>query len=158
MASSETVAIPRVVLGYGVLGLVPFLAPPLLGLASPAHVEPLALLALGYAALILSFLGGARWGAEAQRPAPRVLTVSLSMLPTIAGLLLLVLPGLPRAMQLSAMAALLVLHFLWDMRAAHLPGWYPRLRGWLTFGAVLGLMAMASIMAKAAAATNAMMI
>ncbi|WP_426165161.1 DUF3429 domain-containing protein [Sandarakinorhabdus sp. DWP1-3-1] len=158
MAGGDTVAIPRVVLGYGSLGLMPFLAPPLLSLATPAHVEPLALLALGYAALILSFLGGARWGMAVQRPAPQFLTISLAMLPTIAGLVLLLLPGLPRAVQLSAMAALLVLHFIWDARAADAPRWYPRLRGWLTFGAVLGLMAMASIMAKAARATDAMMI
>ncbi len=150
--------IPRSILVYGLLGLIPFLAPPLLSLWVPAHGAFLALVALGYAALILSFLGGARWGAEAQQPRPRVLTVSLAMLPTIAGLLLLLAPGLSRPAQLTAMAALLVLHFVWDLRSAGLPPWYPRLRALLTFGAVTGLMAMAAMMMKAAEVVDGSMV
>ena len=150
--------IPGSILFYGLLGLVPFLAPPLLGLWVPAHAPFLALVVLGYAALILSFLGGARWGAEAQRPAPRFGVVTLSMLPTLAGLLLLLAPGLSRPAQLTAMAALLILHFAWDVRSSGLPPWYPRLRALLTFGAVMGLMAMAAMMAKAAALVDATMV
>ncbi|MFZ4690595.1 MAG: DUF3429 domain-containing protein [Polymorphobacter sp.] len=150
--------IPGVVLVYGVLGLVPFLAPPLLGAFSPAHAEVLGLVALGYGALILSFLGGARWGIEALRPAPGVATVSLAMLPTLAGFALLLAPGLSRPTQLAAMAVLLVLHFGWDVRSAGLPGWYPRLRALLTVGAVAGLTAMALVVARAAAVADATMV
>jgi hypothetical protein len=153
-----TARIPGSILFYGLLGLIPFLAPPLLSLWVPAHAPFLALVALGYAALILSFLGGARWGAEAQRQVPRFGTISLAMLPTIAGLLLLLAPGLSRPAQLTAMAALLVLHFVWDVRSSGLPPWYPRLRALLTFGAITGLMAMAGIMLKVAEALSATMV
>ena len=75
---------PRIVLAYGLLGLIPFLAPPLLTVAVPAHGGALALVALAYGALILSFLGGARWGLAVATPAPGLLTVSFAMLPTLA--------------------------------------------------------------------------
>ncbi len=137
--------IPTVVLVYGLLGLVPFLAPPLLARAVPAHAAGLGLVALGYGALILSFLGGARWGLEVARPAPRFGVITLSMLPTLAGLAVLLIPGLARPVQLTAMAVLLALHLAWDVRAAGLPPWYPRLRAILSIGAVVGLVAMAFI-------------
>ena len=98
-----------------------------------------------YGALILSFLGGARWGLEVARPQPRVAVVSLAMLPSLVGLVLLLLPSDWRSLQLWGLAAALLLHWLWDVRAAGLPPWYPRLRTILTLGAVTGLAAMALI-------------
>lgn len=135
--------IPRSILVYGLLGLIPFLAPPLLAVASLAHIGLLALVSLGYAALILSFLGGARWGLAVAHPVPGLGTVSLAMLPTIAALALLLTPGLARPLQLLVMAGLLTLHYVWDALSPGLPPWYPRLRAILTLGAVTGLVAMA---------------
>jgi hypothetical protein len=137
--------IPTVVLVYGLLGLIPFLAPPLLGLAIPAHAADIGLVALGYGALILSFLGGARWGLEVARPAPRFGTITLAMLPTLAALTVLIIPGLACPVQLTTMAVLLALHLAWDVRARDLPPWYPRLRALLSVGAVTGLVAMAFV-------------
>jgi hypothetical protein len=65
------------------------------------------------------------------------------MLPTLAGLAVLLIPGLARPVQLTAMAVLLALHLAWDARATGLPPWYPRLRAILSVGAVIGLVAMA---------------
>ena len=65
------------------------------------------------------------------------------MLPTLAALALLLYPGLPRPLQLLALAALLTLHYVWDALSPGLPPWYPRLRAILTLGAVTGLVAMA---------------
>ena len=60
LGTPTTPPVPRVVLIYGVLGLVPFLAPPLVGLLAPDQ-SGLAGTALAlYGGLILSFLGGAR--------------------------------------------------------------------------------------------------
>lgn len=56
--------IPRVVLIYGVLGLAPFLAPPLIGYLAPERSALTATALALYGGLILSFLGGARWGVE----------------------------------------------------------------------------------------------
>lgn len=150
--------IPNSVLGYGLLGTLPFVAAPLISLSSPAHAGFLGVITVAYGALILSFLGGARWGLEVARPAPRFGVVTLAMLPTIAALVLLLAPIMTRlapSRQLAAMAALLVLSFLWDLRARDLPPWYPRLRAILTFLAVAGLMAMAAIAEKASEAVNA---
>jgi hypothetical protein len=137
--------VPRIVLLYGLLGVIPFWAPPLAAMLWP-HVLSLAgVVAAAYAALILSFLAGARWGLEVARPAPRFGIISLAMLPTLVGLVLLLLPADWRAGQLWALAAALLLHWLWDLGAKGLPPWYPRLRTILTFGAVTGLAAMALI-------------
>jgi hypothetical protein len=131
--------IPGAVLIYGLLGLVPFLGPPAAGLLLPALRPWAAVLLVFYGALILSFLGGARWGLAIARSAPSVITISLAMLPTLVALALLWLPSNARRWQLFGLAAALALHWLWDMGGSDLPPWYSRLRTILTVGAVAGL-------------------
>ncbi len=139
---------PRPVAIYGLLGLIPFLAPPIAGLVRPDYAGLAAAVLAAYGALILSFLGGARWGIEIARPAPRTTIVSLAMLPSLAGLALLILPAGWRQAQLLGLAAALVLHWLWDLCSrGDLPGWYPGLRTVLTAGAVAGLIAGAIVLA-----------
>lgn len=147
--------IPKSVLIYGLLGLIPFLAPPLMAFATPAHADILGLVVLVYGALILSFLGGARWGQEVLRPAPRAMTITLTMLPTLAGFGLLLATTIARPSQLTAMAALLALHLVWDAGATGMPPWYPRLRLLLTLGAIAGLAAMALLVAQSAPVIDA---
>lgn len=150
--------IPRSIFAYGLLGLIPFIAPPLLALRSPAHAGFLAVVEIAYAALILSFLGGARWGLEVARPVPRVGVITLAMLPTIAALALLLGPllvPLSPARQLTGMVILLAVHLVWDATARGLPAWYPRLRGMLTLAAIFGLMVMAGMVQKAAEGAGA---
>lgn len=150
-----TTPIPRPVLIYGLLGLIPFLAPPLIAMATPAHAEILGLVVLVYGALILSFLGGARWGQEVLRPDPRAGIITLAMLPTLAGFGLLLANSIARPAQLTAMAALLALLLVWDAGATGLPRWYPRLRLLLTVGAIAGLGAMALLAARTAPVIDA---
>lgn len=132
--------------------MLPFAAPPVIGLFTPAHADILGLVALVYGALILSFLGGARWGQEVVHPAPRAGIITLAMLPTLAGFALLLANSLDRPAQLTAMAALFGLHFFWDAASSGLPGWYTRLRLLLTMGAAAGLLAMAALASHGAAA------
>lgn len=137
---------PRVVLVYGLLGLIPFLAPPVLGGLFP---DWSALAAHGlalYGGLILSFLGGARWAMAVRQPPVNGLTVSLAMLPTLVALALLLLPAHLRAVQLAGLAGGLLIHGVWDIRSRGLPDWYPRLRLVLTLGAVAGLSAGALVL------------
>lgn len=130
---------PKVVLAYGLAGLVPFWAGPAVMLAFPAWAPAAAVAQAAYAAMILSFLGGARWGMAVRDGPPNAVTVGLSMAPTLAGLLLLIgLHGVPN-LQLMALAAALTLAWGWDLRAADAPAWYGRLRGLLTLGAVTSL-------------------
>ena len=125
--ATASAATPRIILVYGLAGVVPFVAPPLASLAWPGLRDAAATVAVAYGALILSFLGGARWGLAAARPAPGIGVISLAMLPTLA--------------------ALLALHFVWDARSPGLPRWYPRLRALLTAGAVSGLVGEAMVIA-----------
>jgi hypothetical protein len=134
-------AIPPVVLGYGLLGLIPFLAPPLAGFALPEFRDISALVLALYGALILSFLGGARFGFANTQPEPPIGVISLSMLPTLVSLALLVIPASQRRLQLLGLAAALVVHWFWDMQSDRLPSWYGRLRTLLTAGAAAGLTA-----------------
>jgi hypothetical protein len=131
--------VPAPVLFYGRLGLIPFLAPAPAAWLWP-HLAPMAGMLLAvYAALILSFLGGARWGMAV--PAPKVddRLVALSMLPSLAGLALLMLPEAWRGWQLAGLAAAHALHGLWDLRATTVPAWYASLRGQLSLAALAGL-------------------
>lgn len=132
--------IPRVVLFYGLAGLIPFLAMPVGTMVAPDFRWQFNEALLWWSAIILSFLGGARWGAAVQAPAPSPRLIGLTMLPSIAAwLVLLLLPANMRAAQFIAFAAMLAGHLAWDLRSAGLPGWYGQLRVMLTAGAVVAL-------------------
>ncbi len=128
-------------------GLVPFV-----GLAGwillnrddgPRWLEPLTV----YAAIIVSFLAGTRWGKGlagsrwgkglAERD-PRPATLILSNLPPVAAWLTF-LPGVPYEFRLVVLIFALVAMLYWDFRAA--PPWYRTLRSVATAGAVLSLLA-----------------
>ncbi len=138
--------IPRTVLAYGLAGVLPFLACPLSGVLWSDARGAAAVVLAAYGALILSFLGGARWGLEASKVAPRPKVVGLAMLPTLAGLALLTLTGVAPGMQLLGLAVALAAVWVWDLRGSGLPGWYARLRSILTLGAVVGLCAGAAVL------------
>jgi len=139
MPTHAKIATPPWVLLLGRLGLIPFLAPGVAGWLWPA-VAPVAGAALAvYAALILSFLGGARWGAAVTAARIDNRIVSLAMLPSLAGLALLMLPADWRGWQLAGLGGVLIVQGLWDMRATTVPAWYAGLRGQLTLAALAGL-------------------
>ena len=139
--SGRAASVPRAVLVWGLAGLIPFLGLPVLALASPDlsgwSDRALAL----YAAVILSFLGGARWGRAVTEAAPDPRTIALAMAPSVAAWGLVLLPPGHSGIQLTGLIGALVLHLLWDLRSPGLPAWYPRLRLMLTACAVLGLAA-----------------
>ncbi|MEL6691905.1 MAG: DUF3429 domain-containing protein [Pseudomonadota bacterium] len=103
-----------------------------------------ALWLLVYSAVILSFLGGVRWGAEiAKRERPRFAELGPSVLGALTGWGL-VMAGFQHGMQtwlFAAMGAALTLHYFYDAISPELPLWYRRMRVWPTLGAVLSLAA-----------------
>lgn len=134
--------IPASALWLGLLGLLPFYGAAVLA-HQPLPVGPAARIGfVVYAAVILSFLGGVRWGLEIARdggaPSPRRLV--LSVLPSLYGWACAV-GTLAWDMSLSGfIASGFVFQFLWDRAAAReglAPAWYGPLRSILTFG-VLG--------------------
>lgn len=137
--TDHTHSSPSGVWAYGLWGIVPFWSLPLAVLLAPSWTSVAAAIALLYAALILSFLGGARWGLAVSDPSPKSVVVGLAMTPTLAGLAVLVLMHGHVRLQLLALAAALTLSWVWDVTAKGLPSWYGRHRTWLTLGAVGGL-------------------
>ena len=96
----------------------------------------------GYGAVILSFLGGVRWGRTLGDEArlARWLPLGLSVLPSLVGWAALLLPG---GGMFALLAIGLSLQYLLDRDAAEsgvLPVWYGRLRLPLTIGAVAAML------------------
>ena len=118
-------------------GLIPFVGCAALVLLTPdgarVWVEPLTV----YGAIILSFLGGARWGRTMAGPEPDWLQLVLSNLPAVAAWLTF-LPTVPDEFQLLVMIFGLIAMLYWDLRTA--PAWYRDLRLTATGGAALSLL------------------
>ncbi|MEE2525410.1 DUF3429 domain-containing protein [Hyphobacterium sp. HN65] len=143
----------RPVLPYalGIAGLVPFV---FFGWQAVVKSDPEAAIVssfylAGYGAVILSFLGGARWGAEIQRnPSnPDSMTLCLAMAPPLVGWAAIIPTMWDRwQVVLGLLSAGLALQLIWDVvavRRSEFPAWYLPLRILLTTIAVLSLMAAA---------------
>jgi hypothetical protein len=138
-------SIPGAALVLGLAGLIPFAA----GAAALwAHLGPLTpelglKLVISYGAIILSFLGGIRWGTaigpyDTRRQGLELLA---SVLGSLAGLGALFIPPVPA---LTLLIAGFLTQALWDVtsvEAGRLPGWFGKLRMLLTAGAVISLIA-----------------
>ncbi len=128
----------------GIAGLIPFLLGALaVGFAPEIKAEAASAL-LAYGAIILSFLGGIRWGfAVLEGSKAGWAAYGTGVLPSLAAWLG-VLTGGPAGLLVLAVA--LALWYLLESAlppAFPLPAWYLRLRGALTAVAVLALAAAA---------------
>ncbi len=132
-------SVPQAVQVFGVLGIIPFWSLALAAWLAPGWTGVAAVVEAAYAALILSFLGGARWGLAVREAAPNPVVVGLAMTPTLAGLTILIFTHGQGRLALLFFAAALMLSWGWDLTAKGLPQWYARLRTGLTIGAVGGL-------------------
>jgi hypothetical protein len=139
--------IPGAPLALTLAGMAPFAAGA--GVMWAAQADPVlqaqsGLALLAYGAVILSFVGGLRWGAEvAGREAPRAKVLGLSVLGSLAAWAL-VLYGVLGALGWQVFAAAAgahLLHGVWDTGAQGLPAWMRRLRAIGTFGAAAALLA-----------------
>lgn len=137
--------IPATALLLGLAGLIPFVA------GAAAQWRPIPLLdaegglklVVIYGAIILSFLGGIRWGtAIGPYDTGRQGTeFSASVLGSLAGLAAAFLPAIPG---LALLIAGFLMQGLWDVMSVdsgRLPAWFGRLRMILTAGAVISLVA-----------------
>ncbi len=156
MRFSEAITkIPAPALWLGVAGLLPFWLPfLLLGSETEQGATSRALLIqMGYGAVILSFLGGIRWGAALKLP-PGPLQATLfvlSVMPSLAGFVALLLPA---TVGLILLIGGFLLQGVWDVQSSQrgeLPPWYATLRAMLTTGAVLALIAAVMVRAVAVA-------
>lgn len=145
----NTASIPRPALVLGLGGLLPFFASAiavcmLAGNDSPSSASSdFFLLSLGgYGAVILSFLGGIRWG---KLLGDDVLTnqwgpLSLSVVPSLIAWPALLLGG---SLMLLLLATGFAIQYALDRAAVErheLPAWFGRLRLILTSGAIVSLL------------------
>jgi hypothetical protein len=133
-------ALPRPPLALGLAGLLPFWLLALarvtgLGLGAPPAVVGFALAT--YAATILSFLGGIRWGLAMSggRETPGGSAFLLSVLPQLAGWAALALPDPWRCLILGVMILLMGSFDRRLVRQGGAPAWFGRLRLILSLGA-----------------------
>jgi Protein of unknown function (DUF3429) len=126
-------------LGFG--GLLPFIAAAIAAHAPDPWLQDAGRRALvAYGAVILSFLGGVRWGvAMTGRDATGLAgPLVLSILPALLGWVAVLLPPGAGAILLAACLALLLVA---DLRQRDVPPWYRALRVPLSVGAIASLLA-----------------
>lgn len=150
----QPIPFPALALGLG--GLLPFLFSALLvtipsvlspllppGLPMTDTPEKLGAMALGaYGAVILSFLGGVRWGnlLDEEQQLEQWSPLCLSVVPSLIAWLALLLPT---PVMLSVLIAGFILQYMLDVNGVaqrQLPAWFGRLRLILTTGAVVCLL------------------
>lgn len=135
----------------GALGLLPFLAPPVLRIDWFEPVLSWSSLQIVYAAVILSFLGGVRAAQAVFSDDCRSETLVLAMAPPLVGWALAAIGVMgqsePRlaADALLGMALALAAQGVWDVTSKALPEWYRQLRLPLTAMAGVGLVIGAAV-------------
>lgn len=142
-APTGPTAVPPAALWLGLSGLIPFVALALSLWLVPGWADAAARLLIGYGAVILSFMGGCRWGlaAAGMGEGPAVGPLAVSVLPALWAWPVALLPA-PGAM--AGLAAGLVALYLADRAltaAGGAPAWWPALRLPLTAGAAGSLLA-----------------
>jgi hypothetical protein len=138
-------SIPGAALLLGLAGLIPFLggAAALWAMLPGVAPERGLQLIIAYGAIILSFLGGIRWGTAIGPYDPRRqgLEFAASVLGSLAGLAAIFIPAVPA---LTLLIAGFLMQALWDVtsvESGRLPAWFGKLRMLLTAGAVISLTA-----------------
>lgn len=143
MSDSDGNTIPKTALWLSVLAMIPFIAPPLAMLTGAAESDLAALtLQFGYAAVILSLLGGVHLGRAlaGDHIAPTGPRLFWAMTPAVIGWVLMLVPD-PSIIALG-FAAAFVIAFTVDIKAVKygvFPRWYGRMRKYMTIGALISL-------------------
>lgn len=124
----------------GLSGLIPFAGLALLIWIAPGEPMPIRL-AAGYGAVILSFMGGCRWGfaAAGLGKGPTYRLLALSVAPSLYAWIALELPG-PFAFFALALGFILLLSADLSLsRQGGAPAWWPQLRWPLSIGAAASM-------------------
>lgn len=127
-----------------VLGLMPFAISALMLVfigSSNAIVAPVGDIFKTYAAIILSFLGGIRWGYSMREDARglEIKTIVISVVPALIGWAILLVPNEHSIMALMFSILAFCAHGAWDSLSANaqrLPAWFSKLRIKITLAVV----------------------
>ncbi len=145
MRSNDPVEVPAAAAWLGGLGAIPFLGLALARPLSDAALRPqLDFALLGYGAIILSFLGGIRWGLaiiQGSQTSHRLFRLlGLSVTPSLVAWAALMMPNGPGWMTLVAGFVVMLAVDILAARHGEAPSWYPVLRWPLTGAAVASLL------------------
>lgn len=143
---SDVNRIPPAALGLGLAGLLPLaLAALAQWIALPVLPASWALVAgIAYGAVILSFLGGIRWGTAIgpYSSARQGVELAMSTVPALAGWAALLFTPVPALCLLAAGFFMQALSDVMAVERGRLPPWFGKLRLLLTAGAIVSLIAM----------------
>lgn len=150
---SKTTTPPRAALWLGLAGLIPFVAlAVLIWLPADLKGSPTQWagpLLTGYGVVILSFMGGCRWGlaAAGMGQGPNVAMLVISVIPALYAWLVALLPD-TQAQPLLAVGLLALLAADLSLsKTGGAPAWWPTLRWPLSLGAASSLFAGAAALA-----------
>jgi hypothetical protein len=134
-------SVPAPLWTIALLALAPFPISAGLYAFGPDRLSVGALTALQFwSAMVLSFLGGVRWGLESARAAPRWTRLTMSVISSVAAWVLLMCRGhLSPAWMVGGFMAAFILQWLFDHTAPDVPARFPRLSTALTAGAGVSL-------------------
>ena len=136
----ESLTIPQCAFWLGFAGLMPFLAAAAINLIPGAPLHDLALQALlSYGAVILSFLGGVRWGLAIATSdfADLLGPLFISVVPALLGWFALLLPS---SLGLTVLVLSFSVMLVADRQLLSAPRWYRSLRLPLSVGAIIALL------------------
>ncbi len=137
---------PQAPLALTTAGLIPFFVSAgamIVWRDDPAQANTAGIWLIVYAALVVSFLGGIRWGAEmTRRDKPRFGELAPSTFGVLMGWgLVIAYFNWPDRLVFVGMMAALVFYYSLDALSGEMPIWYRRLRLWPTIGALASLAA-----------------
>lgn len=131
---------PTPALAYGIAGLIPFTVIPVYMLSSGVYIPEMAFTSMAYSAVILSFIGGVRWGSAVSNPeimSPNWKNFTISITPSvIAWMSLLVSNPIGSILSITGFSFFL----LQDITSSQLPSWYKSLRILLSTVAICALL------------------
>lgn len=141
MEEKNTIPLSALVLGIG--GLVPFVALALTSLADAPVPRSWSLSAfVVYAATILAFLGGIRWGGAVNLVKSRRRELVISVLPSLWAAGSLLLPAWSHSLVALFIGFLAVGLADWRLPSPAMPPWMPPLRSALTIAVSVCFVAM----------------
>jgi len=136
---------PRALMYAGILPFAGCLTAMVFAQDNPGQTQLAALIMVVYGAVILSFVGGVRWGVEmTKRERPRLGELLASILGALFGWALVIgffqLEYTMRPWLCVGMAALFIVYYFYDLTSRDVPQWYRSARIWPTLGAAISLL------------------
>jgi uncharacterized membrane protein YeaQ/YmgE (transglycosylase-associated protein family) len=140
-AAAKAESIPAPLWGIALIALAPF---PAAGVAyaygPPNLMRPAMTVILAWSAVVLSFLGGVRWGLETREPEPRWQRQAFSFLCAVAGAVVLLARGsAPDTWILGGFITAFLIQWLFDHQTPNTPSRYPMLSTAVTGAACVSL-------------------